>query len=211
MKNFISLLVVSCSIILSGCKEDSIGVQQSDRADKPNNELNPILKATCLNLAKPALQGDNLERLYRRAIFDFADYQVKNPPIGGRVLGRSLGQLSDMIWLHSDKGSEHIKLEPGQFAGVDFETPLGDLLSNAEPGGNGDLRPTVIGVYGISHSESKRRVQVVLGWIRTTGHSWTFLYDIDEQGVLLLRETVDHGGDFPDGWIDQPPYRYNSK
>ncbi len=200
MKIVTSILVASSAIIILGCKEDSVGVQQSDRADTLTNEVSPILKATRLNLAKPVLQGDNLEKIYRRTIFDFADYQVKNAPIGGKVHSRCLGQLTDMIWLHSDKGSDFIKLEPGQFAGVDFETPLGDLLTNAEPEDRAIRR--VLGVYSISHSESKRRVQVVFASGGSPGSSWTFLYDVDKQGTLLLREAVDRGGYCPDGGID---------
>ena len=207
MKAKYFVCVVVAALVASACKEDRLPVQRSDHEKTTTEELSQIQKVTRLNLEQPVLQGENLERLYLRAVFDFADYQVKNPPIGGDVRGRRLGQLRDMVWLYSDAGGDILQLKPGQFAGINFETPLGSLLTNAELEEDADQRSTVIGAHSFWYSESRMRAQVSLGWIATTGHSWTFLYEIDKHGAMLLRKTMDHGGDFPEGWIDLPPYQ----
>jgi len=209
MNNVYCFLVAASVLLFAGCKRDRAESPVSDHTSAKGEEGNPILEANRLNLEQPLVQAENLERIYRRAIFDFADFEVKNTPAGSPVKDRRLGQLRDEVLLCDDKGiDDFLHLEPGQFAGVDFRTPLGDHLLNAVQSGSSGMKGQglVIGVHSIWHSKSRKRVQVVLGWVSTIGESWTFLYEIDGDGRMLLRKSMNIGCDFPEGWIDDPRF-----
>lgn len=194
MKITNSIFVALSAMAFLGCSKDG--------AEVLGDAASQMGKETRLNLEKPVLEGDNLEKIYRQAVFDFADYQVKNPSVNGKVPSRILGQSTNIVQVFSDSGLDSIRLEPGQFAGVDFKTPLGSLLTNVDPENLSRLRDDPIGLHSIFYSESKQRLQVVLGWAGVTGGSWAFLYDIDDHGVMLIRKAEEHGSSFFEDWIE---------
>lgn len=208
--NYVYCFLVAVAVLLfAGCKKDRVESTVSEHTNAKREAGNPILEATRLNLEQSLVQAENLERIYRRAIYDFADFEVKNTPAGSPVKDRRLGQLRDEVLLCDDKGiNDYLHLKPGQFAGVDFRTPLGAHLLNTEQSGTPGIKGSglVIGVHSIWHSKSRKRVQVALGWVSTIGESWAFLYEIDGEGKMLLRKSMNIGCDFPEGWIDDPRF-----
>jgi len=198
-------LVAAVVLLFQGCKEDRAESPTQDHKSANAEEKHPVIDATRLNMEQPLVHEDNLELIYRRAIYDFADFEVKNASAVTPVRSWMLGQMWDDVLICSDRGIEDmLHLKPGQFAGVDFVTPLGDRLINAEPLDSAKGSRTVIGLYSIWHSKSKMRVQAVLGFSNIIGESWTFLYDVDRQGCMRLRKSVNIGCNFPEGWIDDP-------
>ena len=205
MKTGYYFLFAAAVLMLQGCKGDRAASSAQDNKSANAEEKHPLIDATRLNMEQPLVHADNLELIYRRAIYDFADFEVKNASAVTPVRSWMLGQMWEDVLICSDRGIEDmLHLKPGQFAGVDFVTPLGDRLISAEPLDSAKGSRTVIGLYSIWHSKSRMRVQAVLGFSNIIGESWTFLYDVDRQGGMRLRKSENIGCDFPEGWIDDP-------
>lgn len=203
MKKTIYLL--SAALVCAACERNGSVKEHSKSTIATKVPRDPILEATRLNLSKSFIHAENLEQIYRRAVYDFADFEVKNADAVTPVRSWQLGQMWGDVMICSDSGIDDIlPLKPGQFAGVDFETALRERLTNPEPLDSAKGSRTVIGLQSIWHSESKKRVQAVLGYSNTIGSSWTFLYDVDPQGRMLLRKSLNMGCNFPECWIDDP-------
>ena len=161
-------LVAAVVLLLQGCKEDRAESPAQDHKSANAGEKHPVIESTRLNMKQPLIHADNLELIYRRAIYDFADFEVKKASEVTPVRSWRLGQMWEDVLICSDRGIEDmLHLKPGQFAGVDFMTPLGDKLINAEPPDSAKGSRTVIGLYSIWHSKSRMRVQAVLGFSNT--------------------------------------------
>jgi len=205
MKKTIYLLAAAAALAFAACERNGSVTEESKSTIGTTEPHDPILEATHLNLSESFFRAENLEQIYRRAVYDFANFEVENASAVTPVRSWQLGQMWDHVLICDDRGIDDVLLlKPGQFAGVDFKTPLQEKLINPEPLDSAKGSRTVIGLHSIWHSESKMRVQAVLGYSNVIGASWTFLYDVDPRGRMFLRKSLNLGCNFPECWIDDP-------
>ena len=94
--------------------------------------------------------------------------------------------------VYGDDDWSMIDVPPEMFRRVDFPTALGEHLLNADE--DFPVRPDnpvrTITVRSLGFSEARHRVPIALGWTDTIGESWTFLYEIADNGSLRLLKSI---------------------
>jgi hypothetical protein len=93
MKKTIYLLAAAAALACAACERNRSVTDESKSTIATTQPHDPILEATRLNLTKSFIHAGNLEQIYRRAVYDFADFQVKNADAVTPVRSWQLGQM----------------------------------------------------------------------------------------------------------------------
>lgn len=193
---------IAIILVVCGCREHGPKHKVDESHHNPPTEIS--LKAPKLNLSQPYSSYDNLNTLYEAAVCDFARYEAKRKESSDRVY--RLKQVWESIRIDEDGDQfDYVDLAPEQFRGIKSTTALGDrLLSIGDVMKTDESRIQNVGVIGIKLSESRHRAQITLAWVQTISLSWTFLYEINDSGVLVFVKGVVYGCSSPESWIDDP-------
>ena len=150
--------------------------------------------------------NDILTMLYEQGVRDFVDCESIHRNADWPPRTFRLGHVLDAVWIVEDDRDYLMELRPEVFSGVDFKTQFGERLLNADQHVRTGLDDPVrtVGVTRIWSSETRRKVQISLGWRATIGESWTFLYRFTDDGSLVLEKSLMFGCNTPDSWIDGP-------
>jgi hypothetical protein len=187
-------MIAVAAILCTGCGKQRPDRTRADRTADQSAEPKPFDLRRNMNL------------IYEAAVRDFAEYEMahRNPKWPPRTFRLDHGPEEIDVW--DEGGITTINLSPDQLNGIDFKTALGGRLLNPDdPFPDRAENPVrTIRVFQTWYSESRRRVQICLGWRDTISESWTFLYDITDDGSLQLKKLIMLGCNSPDGWIDGP-------
>ena len=151
------------------------------------------------------LSEANLGILYKEAVRDFAKYESRQKR--SNTHRYRLNQKSQVISVLQDNdfSMDFLSVSKGQFSGVDFETALKEnLLNHGDSTSAENLNIQDIQFASVRISEKKKRIQITLSWRETISKSWTFLYEVKNDGSLDYVKGIAYGCSSPESWIDNP-------